>query len=156
MANDLEPDRHLARELAVPAIMIGFVALYVWQIRALSFDAMIFPIGLIAVLVVSLLLALMQAIPRRTPLAQEDVSLGPIMSPRPWLLVAGPAVLISLADYLGTPLVLVTIVAGAQLVLGARSIWRSIAIAVLLATPLYILFVKVFYVRFPAGALGLG
>jgi hypothetical protein len=75
---------------------------------------------------------------------------------KPWLLVAIPSALLLLVDYIGTLVMLVALVLGAQFVLGTKSPVRSAIIAVAVTLPTYAIFKYVLYARFPAGVLGLG
>jgi hypothetical protein len=73
-----------------------------------------------------------------------------------WLLVAIPALLMLLVDYLGALVMLVALVIGAQLVFSTRTPVRSAVIAITVTLPVYAIFKYVLYARFPSGVLGLG
>jgi hypothetical protein len=151
------------RELVVPALMLGGIALYLGDSLHLSTQVLILPLALIVVVAASLVWALAEAflsktatIARATDEEGEDETRGPILDPRPWLLVALPAALIVLMGSVGALVAFVAVVFGAELILSVRSPVRSLAIAAAVTLPTYALFKYVLYVRFPAGLLGLG
>ena len=162
MTTPAQPDQplHWGRELVVPALMLGGAGLFVYGSLHLSAAAWVLPAGLIAVVVLALVWALASAALRpRTarPTEQgEDEDRSPILNPKSWLLVALPAVLFALIDYLGALVVLIALVFGAQLIFTRVAPVRSLLIAVAVTLPTYALFKYVLYARFPAGALGLG
>lgn len=154
-----------SRELTVPAVMAAGVAVFVFDSRHLSTEAMLLPAGLILVIVAALAWAVAAAFARRPALGagppaaeaeDEDTAVGPILNAKAWALAAVPVVLFSFVDQLGALLVLVAIVFATQFVLGARSPARALLVAVLATVPVYALFKYVLYARFPAGQLGLG
>lgn len=154
-----------ARELTVPLLMAAGVALFVYDSRQLSTEAILLPAGLILVILAALAWAIGVAIVRRpganvpaaAPAPQdEDTAVGPILNVKAWLLVVLPASLFFLIDYLGALLVLLAIVFGAQVVLGARSPVRAFLIAVVATVPVYAIFKYLLYARFSAGLMGFG
>lgn len=166
MANPTQPQplaRRLA-ELVVPALMLGGVGLYAFDAIHLSVPALILPGALIAVIVAALLWALASSFLGRDGAATGDAETeewpdgppGPAMRLRPWLLILLPAGLVLAMAFLGALAALVALVFAAQLVFDARSPFKSLLIAVLVAVPTHALFERVLYVRFPAGLLGLG
>ena len=156
------------RELAVPAIMLGCIGLFVWDSRHLSEIAVILPGVLIVVTVATLLWEPGRALLSKKALAEprpdskasqaqaEDETSGPILDKRPWLVVALPLVLIALFANIGALATLVLLVFGGQLIFGMRSPLRALLIAVAVTAPTYVLFKYVLYVRFPDGMFGLG
>lgn len=161
-----EPDRartSWARELMVPALMIGGIGLYLSDSMHLSTSALILPIALIVVIVAALLFALASAFrgQARAKAARamgegDDETLGPVLNAKPWLLVALPVLAVALLNYLGALVALVALIFGAQLVFSLKSPLKSLLIAAVITVPVYALFKYVLYVRFPLGALGLG
>jgi hypothetical protein len=159
-----EPCSHWLRELAVPALMLVGIGLFVFDSLHLSTIALVLPAALVVVVVVSLLWALASELFGARPAAaapsavpdEDDAAPGPILHAKPWLLVLLPALLLALLDYLGALVVLVALVFCAQLVFSTRAPLRSLVVAVAVTLPTYALFKYVLYVRFPAGVLGLG
>lgn len=155
------PRYQYLRELAVPAIMIGGIGLYLYDSMHLSAEALVFPGVLIVVIVVAVLWALASyfANPARVaesePTADEDET-GPILDRKPWLLVALPALLVASFDFLGVLTALIVLVVGGQAIFGPRSPFKSLLIAIAVVAPTYIVFKYFLYARFPAGVLGLG
>jgi hypothetical protein len=153
-------DQHL-RELAVPAIMIGGIGLYLYDSMHLSAEALVFPAVLIVVIVAAVLWALVSYFVNQSPAAEgessaDDDETGPIVDPKPWLLVALPALLVASFDFLGVLTALVALVVGGQAIFGLRSPFQSFLIAIAVVAPTYIVFKYFLYARFPAGVFGLG
>jgi tripartite tricarboxylate transporter TctB family protein len=149
------------RELAVPAIMIGGIGLYLYDSMHLSAEALAFPAVLIVVIVIALLWALISYFVNPSPLIESEPSAdedeaGPILDPKPWLLVALPALLVAAFDFLGVLTALVVLVLGGQAIFGLRSPLKSLLIAIAVVAPTYIVFKYFLYARFPAGVFGLG
>jgi hypothetical protein len=163
-----EPQDHpksarIARELAVPAIMLSSIGLYLYDAAGLSSIALIFPAVLIAVIVGALLwLAAASlfspsgAAPADAQPGEDEEATGPILDARPWLLVLIPALLLFAFEYLGALPAMIALVLGVQFIFGFRSPLKSLAIAVTVVVPTYAFFQHFLYVRFPHGLLGLG
>jgi cell division protein FtsW (lipid II flippase) len=147
-----------ASEFAVPAIMAGTVGFYLYGSLGLSSAALLFPVALMAVIVVAVIWTLIAAGWRRAGrnTASDDEVQGPIMSFVPWSLGAIPAVLILLQDQTGTLVALLAIAFAAQVVFTRTKPLRSLVVAVGVTLPVYILFKYALYVRFPVGILGIG
>jgi hypothetical protein len=163
MPNSFSVKREHVRELVVPAIMVGGIGLYLYDSLHLSHEALVFPVVLIVVIVGAVAWTLVTYFAKppssaeRARLAAEgDDEAGPILDPKPWLMVALPALLIATIDYLGTLTALIALVFGAQVILGLRSPLKSLLIAVAVVVPTYIVFRYFLYARFPAGLLGIG
>ncbi len=151
----------LFRELTVPCVMATAVALFVYDSTHLSYEALVFPVVLIVVMVASLVWALGAYLRGEGAAAQpaggeDDEEGGPIVATTPWLLVALPAILVASFNYLGVLPALVLIVFGAQAIFSLRSPLQSLLIALAVAVPTYAVFKYVLYARFPAGILGIG
>lgn len=154
---------HALREAVVPAIMVNFIGLFVYDSAHLSPAALVFPAVLILVILAALLHILTQALMGKAdaPLGEagaveDDETAGPVLAVRPWLIVGLSAVAVFLFEYLGVLMALVAVVFGAQLILGLKSPLKSFAIAVAVTAPTYYIFKYVLYARFPAGILGIG
>jgi hypothetical protein len=163
MPNPLPAKSEQLRELAVPAIMLGAIGLYLYDSLHLSYEALVFPVVLIAVILgaitwtfVSHVMKPPTAAERSRLAAEGDDEAGPILDARPWLMLALPAVLVAALDYLGTLTALIALVLGAQVILGLRSPLKSLLIAIAVVAPTYIVFKYVLYARFPVGLLGIG
>jgi hypothetical protein len=163
MISQPQPGLHWLRELAVPALMLVGIGLFVADSLHLSIMAMVLPAALIAVVIASLIWALASVFLSTDGCNDgdavangEDEAPGPILNAKPWLIVALPALLFGLLDYLGAFTALVALVFGAQLMFDARAPIKSFLIAIAVTAPTYALFKYVLYVRFPAGVLGLG
>lgn len=150
----------LLRELTVPCVMLIVIALYVGDALHLSYEALVFPLVLIVVVLATLTWALavyLKGGPASVQLAgEDDEEGGPIVAPVPWLLVALPAVLVASFNYLGVLSALILLVFGGQLIFSLRSPLRSLLIAIAVVAPTYAVFKFVLYARFPAGTLGIG
>lgn len=153
-AEEPDPGGVVARELLVPVIMAGGLVLYWVDVRYLSIEALIFPLGLGSAVVAALLAAVAGLALRSRPPSGEDE--GPVLQLRPWLLFAIPMLLIATLDLLGAFFALFLTVLASQLVLGSRSLLRSAVIALVATAPVYFLFKHMLYVRLPSGFLGLG
>lgn len=153
------PQFHWLRELLVPVLMLIGIGAFIGDSLHLSVAAMLLPWVLIAVTVLSLLWALAATFlngNRADAVAGEDEAPGPILNVKAWLLVAIPAVLMMLMEYLGAVVALVTMVFLAQLMFNAKTPVKSLLIAIAVTLPTCALFKFVLYARFPAGVLGLG
>jgi hypothetical protein len=151
--------RSRASELVVPAIMLATIGFYLWDAAGLSSAALIFPGALIAVILLGVAWAVGAAYLRPAGAAeppQEDEPSGPIMSVKPWALVLLPAALVLVQPWIGALPAMIAIVFGAQMALGGARPLRSLAFAVLVTVPIYVLFAHFLYVRFPTGLLGIG
>src|SRR5262245_8622834 len=162
--SDLSPlgGRHKRiRELVVPAIMVGTIALYVGDSMHLSLEALVLPGILVVVMLAAIAWALASDImhaqggPDAEPLPLDDEA-GPIIDRRPWLIIVMPAGAMALFDYLGAFVALVALVFLGQAILGTKSPIRSLLIALAVTAPTYAIFKYVLYARFPAGWLGIG
>jgi hypothetical protein len=163
MSNSLSVKSEHLRELVVPAIMLGAVGLYLYDALHLSYEALVFPVILIAVIVGAVAWTLVSygmkpptAAERERLAAEGDDEAGPILDARPWLMVALPAVLVAAIDHLGTLTALIALVFGAQVIFGLRSPLKSLLITIAVVAPTYLVFKYVLYARFPAGLLGIG
>jgi hypothetical protein len=163
MPNPLPAKSEHLRELVVPAIMLGAIGLYLHDSLHLSYEALVFPVVLIVVIVgavawtlVSYVVKPPTAAERERLAAEGDDEAGPILDARPWLMVVLPAVLIATLDYLGTLTALIALVFGAQVIFGLRSPLKSLLIAIAVVAPTYVVFKYVLYARFPVGLLGIG
>lgn len=146
----------LLRELAVPAAMVGGIAIFLFDSIHLSREALVFPGILIVVLLGSLAWALAgQFVSARKPMELvDDDEAGPVLVRRPWLIVALPAVLTAAFDLIGVLVALLALVIGGQAIFGIKSWTRSVVIAVAVVAPTYIVFKYVLYARFPGGVFG--
>lgn len=162
MNPDSPPAAHrpLWLEFVVPAIMLAGCVVSFRDSLQLSVMAMVLPLVLIVVTLVSVVWAVFTAIrqggPSETELAEEEPGAGPVFSLRPWLLVLLPFALLIGLDWFGALASLVALVFIAQLMLGARHLFLALGVAVLTAVPIYLLFKHVLYVRFPVGMFGIG
>ncbi len=150
--------RSRASELVVPAIMLATIGFYLWDAADLSSAALIFPGALVAVILLAVAWAVGAAFLRRAgtaPPPGEDEPSGPITSPKPWALILLPAALVFAQPWIGALPAMIALVFGAQMVLGGGPL-RSLAFAVLVTVPVYVLFAHFLYVRFPTGLLGIG
>jgi hypothetical protein len=143
-----------AREFIVPAIMAAVVAAYAVNASGLSFEALLFPMGLGAVLVTAVTVTLAGLMLGRCAAAGEDE--GAMLQLRPWIILILPLLLLPAITIAGTAAVLFLSVLGAQFALGSKSLLRSTIVALAVTVPTYFLFKHMLYVRFPAGVLGLG
>jgi hypothetical protein len=155
--------RGVGRELAVPALMLAGIGLFLYDSVGLSTQAMLFPCALIVVIVGSLCWAAAAALwSRRRPAGERaagesaDAAIGPVTHAKPWLLVLVPAALTAAFDAIGALAALLAMVVLAQLVLDRRAPARGLLLAFAVTVPTYALFKLFLYVRFPAGPLGLG
>lgn len=153
----------LGRELVVPVLMLVCIGLFLNDSVGLSTAAMIFPAALIAVIVGSVVWAVVAALwaHRRTTAAGAvgeniDEAIGPVLDLKPWLLVLLPALLTALLDAAGALAALMAVTFGSQLVFSRRSPAKGFLLATAVTVPTYVLFKYFLYVRFPAGMLGLG
>jgi putative tricarboxylic transport membrane protein len=110
------------------------------------------------VIVAAVLWALVSYFINQSPAAEgespaDDDETGPIVDPKPWLLVALPALLVASFDFLGVLTALVALVVGGQAIFGLRSPFQSFLIAIAVVAPTYIVFKYFLYARFPAGVL---
>jgi hypothetical protein len=154
--------RHrLLRELTVPCVMVIAVALFVWDSMHLSYEALVFPVVLIVVVLAALGWALVVYLRGDAPPAEaleggDDEEGGPIVAATPWLLIALPAVLVASFNTLGVLPALVLLVFGGQAIFSLRSPLQSLLIAIAVVAPTYAVFKYILYARFPAGILGIG
>jgi len=151
----------LLRELTVPCLMAVAVALFAYDSTHLSYEALVFPVVLIVVVLASLAWALVaylrgEGAAARSAEGEDDEEGGPILATTPWLLIALPAILVASFNYLGVLPALVLIVFGAQAIFSLRAPLQSFLIAIAVAVPTYAVFKYVLYARFPAGILGIG
>ena len=151
----------LWRELAVPAVMLVAIALFVGDAMHLSYEALVFPAVLIVVVLAALVWALAVYLKGDAPATQsaegeDDEEGGPIVAVTPWLLVLLPAALVFAFDYLGVLTALVLMVFAGQAIFSLRSPLRSLLIAIAVVAPTYAVFKYVLYARFPAGIFGIG
>ena len=138
--------------------MLGTVGFYLYDAAGLSQAALIFPGALIGVIVLGVAWAVGSAFlrPAGIEARSADDPGGPILAFKPWALVALPAALVFLQPWIGALPAMTALVFGAQLALGARRPLRTLAIAIAVTVPVYVLFAHFLYVRFPTGLLGIG
>ena len=153
--------RQLLRELTVPCVMVTAVVLFVWDSMHLSYEALVFPVVLIVVILTALGWALVVYLRGDVPPAEaleggDDEEGGPIVAATPWLLIALPAALVASFNILGVLPALVLLVFGGQAIFSLRSPLQSLLIAIAVVAPTYAVFKYVLYARFPAGILGIG
>jgi Tripartite tricarboxylate transporter TctB family len=152
--------RQFLRELAVPCIMVVAIALFICDSTHLSYEALVFPVVLVVVVLAALGWALVVYLkgdgPAGQPAEGDDDEGGPIIAATPWLLVALPAVLVASFNTLGVLPALVLLVFGGQAIFSFRSPLRSLLIAIAVVAPTYAVFKYILYARFPAGILGIG
>jgi hypothetical protein len=155
-----QPLSLIGRALIVPTIMLGGIGLYLYDAAGLSTVALIFPAGLISAILGALIwLAIASARGGHALQAQaeeDEEASGPILDARPWTLVALSALMVFSFDYLGALPSLIILVLGAQLIFSMRSPLKSLAIALAVTVPTYLLFQYFLFVRFPRGLLGIG
>jgi hypothetical protein len=155
-----QPRHQFVRELAVPCVMLIAVALFVGDAMHLSYEALVFPAVLIAVVLAALGWALVVHLrgggTAQLAKEEDEEEGGSIVAATPWLLVALPAVLVASFTYLGVLTALVLLVFGAQAIFGLRSPLRSLLIAIAVVAPTYAVFKYILYARFPAGIFGIG
>ena len=163
MSSSSQPQQQkhqLWRELAVPAVMVIAIAMFVGDALHLSYEALVFPAVLIVVVSVALVWALAVYLkgdaPTQPAEGEDDEEGGPIVAATPWLLVLLPAALVFSFDYLGVLTALVLLVFAGQAIFSLRSPLRSLLIAIAVVAPTYAVFKYVLYARFPAGILGIG
>ena len=153
--------RHqLLRELTVPCVMLIAVALFAYDSTHLSYEALVFPVVLIVVVLAALGWALVVYLRGATPSApsaeDDDEEGDPIVAATPWLLVALPAVLVASFNTLGVLPALVLLVFGGQAIFSLRLPLQSLLIAIAVVAPTYAVFKYILYARFPAGIFGIG
>jgi hypothetical protein len=164
MSSSSQPQQHkhqLWRELAVPAVMLVAIALFVGDAMHLSYEALVFPTVLVVVVLAALVWALGAYLKGGAAAAhpaegEDDEEGGPIVAATPWLLVLLPAVVVFAFDYLGVLTALVLLVFAGQAIFNLRSPLRSLMIAIAVVAPTYAVFKYVLYARFPAGIFGIG
>jgi hypothetical protein len=134
------------------------VVLFAYDSTHLSYEALVFPVVLIVVVLAALGWALVVYLRGATPSVdgEDEEESGPIIAATPWLLLALPAVLVAAFNYLGVLTALVLLVFGGQAIFGLRSPLRSLLIAIAVVAPTYAVFKYILYARFPAGILGIG
>jgi hypothetical protein len=148
-----------ALEIIVPLLMLGGAALFLAGSVHLSPIALILPGVLVATIVAAVAVAVVAAFrSRATEIAgeEDDPALGAVFAAKPWLLLLLPLILTLAFDLLGALAALVLLVFFAQLIFDRGRPLRSFLIALAVTVPVYVLFAHFLYVRFPAGALGLG
>jgi hypothetical protein len=151
----------LLRELTVPCVVVIAVALFVWDSMHLSYEALVFPVVLIVVVLAALGWALVVYLhsdgsPTPSSAEEDEEEGGPIIAATPWLLVALPAVLVASFNTLGVLPALVLLVFCGQAIFSLRSPLQSLLIAIAVVGPTYAVFKYILYARFPAGILGIG
>jgi DMSO reductase anchor subunit len=153
---------HTLRELLVPSIMIGCIGVYAYGSMGLSYEALIFPAVLVIAIAAALLSVYVASIQQpgfaatHEAVADEDDETGPVLSAKPWLMIAFPAALVASFEYFGVLTALVALVFGGQMIFGRRSPVASLLIAIVVVTPTYAIFKYFLYARFPAGLFGVG
>jgi hypothetical protein len=154
---------HAGHEIIVPAIMLGSIGLYLYDVMGLSSLSLMFPAVLIAVIAGALLWLTIAALlgTANAPEApnegeESELDVGPVLDVRPWALVLLPAFLLFGFEYLGALPALIALVFGAQMILGQPSPIRSLVLAVAVTAPTYFFFQHFLYVRFPHGLFGIG
>ena len=157
-APQMQPRHQFLRELAVPCVMLIAVGFFAYDSTHLSYEALVFPVVLIVVVLAALGWALVVYLRGATPSVdgEDEEENGPIIAATPWLLLALPAVLVAAFNYLGVLTALVLLVFGGQAIFGLRSPLRSLLIAIAVVAPTYAVFKYILYARLPAGILGIG
>jgi hypothetical protein len=157
-APQAQPRHQFLRELTVPCVILIAVVLFAYDSTHLSYEALVFPVVLIVVVLAALGWALVVYLRGATPSVdgEDEEESGPIIAATPWLLLALPAVLVAAFNYLGVLTALVLLVFGGQAIFGLRSPLRSLLIAIAVVAPTYAVFKYILYARFPAGILGIG
>jgi|GEM_PF-3134116 hypothetical protein len=150
----IKRDMSAYRELIVPAIMLACVGLYLTDAVGLSYEALLFPMAIIAVLVLALLWHAASLLRGTRAEASADDESGSVLDFKPWLLIGVPLLAVLAMPYIGALVALVVLVFVAQVALGSRALLLNLVIAIAVTAPAYYLFKNVLYVRFPTGLLG--
>lgn len=146
-------------ELVVPTIMVGTVGLYLYGSWGLSRAALLFPVSLMVVIMAAVSWTLFAAAVWRNvdgKATADDEIKGPLMGVLPWSLVGISAIIVLIQDRTGALFALLAIAFATQMVFTRTKPLQSLAVAVGITLPVYVLFKYVLYVRFPAGILGIG
>lgn len=150
----IKKDMSVYRELIIPAIMFVCIGLYLTDSVGLSFEALLFPLAIAAVVAIALGWHGISLLRGMQSEAGEDDESGSVLDLKPWLLIGVPLLAVLAMQYIGALLAFVVLVFVAQVALGSRSILLSLIVAIAVTAPTYYLFKSVLYVRFPTGLLG--